>query len=319
MPSLFSRTIPVAFTLAYPIWVACRYLEEKPAAARRSVFTNSFGNNEYAQDVICTRRCYYYYYLKQNNVVTLLRRWREVFITCYPWLVCQLLGSSRSDAQQPDAPTLFGKFSRRKCLSFRPCSSNSPAPPFFPGTLSRVLVIASNAVHFDLNGNTTVNAVQASPNIVNLRAERKVSVKKKTDEQLLQDIRRIVKKNKVVLFMKGTPEAPQCQYSRRAVEILLDLGCDDFTYIDVLPSERIRELVKQTTGWPTIPQLFIQGEFVGGSDIMNELHASGELRRKLYDDPPFLSKNIENEKRQSATSSLGSTSSSGDTRTRAPI
>lgn len=118
------------------------------------------------------------------------------------------------------------------------------------------------------------------------RSHPEVKVVKKTDKQLLQEIQKLIHTHTVVLFMKGTPEAPQCGFSRRAVEMLLDAGCDDFTFVDVLRSERVRELLKKTTNWPTIPQLFIRGEFVGGCDLMTELFESGKLQRLLHGDQP---------------------------------
>lgn len=81
--------------------------------------------------------------------------------------------------------------------------------------------------------------------------------------------------------MKGSPDNPMCGFSRRAVQILIDSGCSDFSFIDVLKSERIRELVKKQSGWPTIPQLYVGGEFIGGCDVMVELFQTGELRELL--------------------------------------
>lgn len=90
----------------------------------------------------------------------------------------------------------------------------------------------------------------------------------------------LVKGNDVVLFMKGTKFFPQCGFSARAVGILQQCG-STFESVDVLADPEIREGVKAYSNWPTIPQLFIRGEFVGGSDIMMEMFQAGELQQKL--------------------------------------
>ncbi|QIK78105.1 Grx4 family monothiol glutaredoxin [Sphingomonas piscis] len=88
----------------------------------------------------------------------------------------------------------------------------------------------------------------------------------------------IVKKNDVVLFMKGTALFPQCGFSSRAVAILDHLGTP-FETVDVLQDQGIRNGIKEYSDWPTIPQLYVRGEFVGGSDIMMEMFESGELQQ----------------------------------------
>jgi monothiol glutaredoxin len=93
-------------------------------------------------------------------------------------------------------------------------------------------------------------------------------------------IEELVKNNDVVLFMKGSKMFPQCGFSARAIEILSRCGTK-FTDVNVLADYEIREGIKAYSGWPTIPQLFIKGEFIGGSDIMMELYQSGELQKKL--------------------------------------
>lgn len=90
-------------------------------------------------------------------------------------------------------------------------------------------------------------------------------------------IEEIVKKNDVVLFMKGTALFPQCGFSSRAVSILDHLGVP-FETVDVLQDPEIRQGIKEYSDWPTIPQLYVKGEFVGGSDIMMEMFQSGELK-----------------------------------------
>ncbi len=86
----------------------------------------------------------------------------------------------------------------------------------------------------------------------------------------------IVKKSDVVLFMKGSPLFPQCGFSSRAVAILQHLNVE-FDSVDVLQDQEIRQGIKAYSDWPTIPQLYVKGEFVGGSDIMMEMYESGEL------------------------------------------
>ena len=92
----------------------------------------------------------------------------------------------------------------------------------------------------------------------------------------------IVKNNQVVLFMKGTPLFPQCGFSSRAVAILEHLGVA-YESVDVLQDQGIRQGIKEYSDWPTIPQLYVKGEFVGGSDIMMEMYESGELGQLLQD------------------------------------
>jgi monothiol glutaredoxin len=93
-------------------------------------------------------------------------------------------------------------------------------------------------------------------------------------------IAEIVGKNDVVLFMKGTALFPQCGFSSRAVAILDHLGVK-FETVDVLADQDIRQGIKSYSDWPTIPQLYVKGEFVGGSDIMMEMFESGELQQLL--------------------------------------
>jgi monothiol glutaredoxin len=90
-----------------------------------------------------------------------------------------------------------------------------------------------------------------------------------------------VSSNPVVLFMKGTPTFPQCGFSSRAVQILQACGVEAFHSIDVLADPEIRQGIKSFSNWPTIPQLYVNGEFVGGSDIMTEMYQSGELHKVL--------------------------------------
>ena len=95
----------------------------------------------------------------------------------------------------------------------------------------------------------------------------------------IQDkIRQQVASDKIVLYMKGSPEAPMCGFSAQAVKILGAVGAK-FSSFDVLSDDQIRQGVKQYSNWPTIPQLYINGELVGGCDIMTELYRKGELQQ----------------------------------------
>ncbi len=91
----------------------------------------------------------------------------------------------------------------------------------------------------------------------------------------------LVKGNKVVLFMKGTAQFPMCGFSGRAVQVLKACGVNQFATVNVLEDEAIRQGIKEYANWPTIPQLYVNGEFVGGSDIMMEMYQAGELQPLL--------------------------------------
>ena len=85
----------------------------------------------------------------------------------------------------------------------------------------------------------------------------------------------------VVLYMKGTPQAPQCGFSALAVQVLNACGVHEFAAVNVLTDAEVRQGIKEYANWPTIPQLYVNGEFVGGSDIMREMYQSGELQKLL--------------------------------------
>ena len=101
-----------------------------------------------------------------------------------------------------------------------------------------------------------------------------------------QRIDTLVKSNDVVLFMKGTASFPQCGFSGRAIQILKGCGLDGKTIatVNVLEDQEVRQGIKEYSNWPTIPQLYVKGEFIGGSDIMTEMYESGELQKVIVGD-----------------------------------
>jgi monothiol glutaredoxin len=94
-------------------------------------------------------------------------------------------------------------------------------------------------------------------------------------------IKQTVTGNPVVLFMKGTPQMPQCGFSAMTVQALQACGVANFATVNVLADPEIREGIKQFANWPTIPQLYVNGEFIGGADIVREMYESGELQKLL--------------------------------------
>ncbi|MDP3672274.1 MAG: Grx4 family monothiol glutaredoxin [Telluria sp.] len=94
-------------------------------------------------------------------------------------------------------------------------------------------------------------------------------------------IKETVTNTPVVLFMKGTAQFPQCGFSGRAIQILKECGVENMATVNVLDDAEVRQGIKDYSNWPTIPQLYVKGEFIGGSDIMNEMFASGELKTLL--------------------------------------
>jgi len=94
-------------------------------------------------------------------------------------------------------------------------------------------------------------------------------------------IKKQVTEHPLVLYMKGTPDFPQCGFSANVVNILKACGVQDIFTVDVLSNPEIRQGIKEYANWPTIPQLYVNGEFVGGSDILTEMYQSGELQKLL--------------------------------------
>ena len=102
-----------------------------------------------------------------------------------------------------------------------------------------------------------------------------------TDTELIID--QIIKDHAVVLFMKGTAQFPMCGFSGRAIQLLKECGIKSPHTVNVLENNDIRQKIKEYSSWPTIPQLYVHGEFIGGSDIMTEMFESGELQQLLKD------------------------------------
>jgi monothiol glutaredoxin len=100
------------------------------------------------------------------------------------------------------------------------------------------------------------------------------------DDQTRTQIDSIISSDQVVLFMKGNRQFPQCGFSATVVQIL-DSMVPDYTTVDVLSAPAIRDGIKEYSTWPTIPQLYVGGEFLGGCDIIREMHSTGELQQKL--------------------------------------
>ena len=99
-------------------------------------------------------------------------------------------------------------------------------------------------------------------------------------EDIVAKIKQQIADNPILLFMKGTPEAPRCGFSARATEILIECGAP-FSYVDILAHPQVRQELPKIANWPTFPQLWVAGELVGGSDILSQMHESGELKKHL--------------------------------------
>jgi monothiol glutaredoxin len=106
-----------------------------------------------------------------------------------------------------------------------------------------------------------------------------------SENQMRDAIQEAIAEHEVLLFMKGTPERPMCGFSARTVAALDSTG-REFAAVDVLPDPRIRQELSAISNWPTIPQLFVRGELVGGCDIVSEMYETGELHKVLGVEPP---------------------------------
>ena len=95
-----------------------------------------------------------------------------------------------------------------------------------------------------------------------------------------QEIKDQINSNPILLYMKGSPDAPQCGFSSRATQLLIACG-KPFSFVDILSNPEIRSNLPKVSNWPTFPQLFVNGELVGGSDIMTELHENGDLEKLI--------------------------------------
>lgn len=96
----------------------------------------------------------------------------------------------------------------------------------------------------------------------------------------LEEIKQQIAANKIILYMKGTPEQPQCGFSARSVQALVACGAK-FAHVNILENPEIRQTLPQYANWPTFPQLYINGELIGGCDIIQELHKDGELQKMI--------------------------------------
>lgn len=101
-----------------------------------------------------------------------------------------------------------------------------------------------------------------------------------TETTIIEHIKQQIADHAIILFMKGSPEMPRCGFSARAVQILNACGVK-FTAVDILENPAIRQYLPEVSSWPTFPQLFVQGELIGGCDIMTELYENGELEKIL--------------------------------------
>src|SRR3954447_1832160 len=106
-----------------------------------------------------------------------------------------------------------------------------------------------------------------------------------SDNSIREAIQQAIGEHELILFMKGTPDAPRCGFSARTVAVLESLGTP-FAAVDILPDPRIRQELSAISNWPTIPQLFHKGELVGGCDIITEMYETGELAEQLGVTPP---------------------------------
>lgn len=96
-----------------------------------------------------------------------------------------------------------------------------------------------------------------------------------------EQIKELVTSQPIVLFMKGTPQMPQCGFSAKVVQVLKLAGAEQYAAVNVLADEAVRQGIKEYANWPTIPQLYVNGEFVGGCDIVSEMYDSGELQEMI--------------------------------------
>eukprot|EP00002_Diphylleia_rotans_P009548 TRINITY_DN19946_c0_g1_i1.p1 TRINITY_DN19946_c0_g1~~TRINITY_DN19946_c0_g1_i1.p1 ORF type:complete len:183 (-),score=37.16 TRINITY_DN19946_c0_g1_i1:119-667(-) len=149
-----------------------------------------------------------------------------------------------------------------RVITSRAITSRAIATPFVRAMSSKI-----EAMHPDFQPKKTDTAAAATE-------------KEPSFESALADIKKTVEGNDVVIYMKGYPDAPQCGFSRTAC-LVLDTHDVEFTGVNVLESPVVREGIKKYTNWPTIPQIFVKGEFIGGCDILLEMHRDGSLDKLL--------------------------------------
>ncbi|UKJ89477.1 hypothetical protein MACJ_002728 [Theileria orientalis] len=99
------------------------------------------------------------------------------------------------------------------------------------------------------------------------------------EKEIEEKLKKTIESEKILIFIKGTPEDPQCKYSAKMIEILNNYKLNDYAYINVFSHELLRKCVKNVSNWPTFPQLYIKGKLIGGCDVVDELHSSGELEK----------------------------------------
>ena len=104
-----------------------------------------------------------------------------------------------------------------------------------------------------------------------------------TENQYFNQIKEVIDSKKIAIFMKGSPDFPQCGFSHQAIQALVASGVsvEELAFFDVLSDENIRSAVKEFSNWPTIPQVYVNGQFIGGCDIIMEMHQSGELQKLI--------------------------------------
>lgn len=117
--------------------------------------------------------------------------------------------------------------------------------------------------------------------VMNEPVENAAAQDASVEAEVREFIRETVTGHPVVLFMKGTAQFPQCGFSARAIQVLKECGVGKLVTVNVLDDPEVRQGIKDYSNWPTIPQLYIKGEFVGGTDVLNEMHTKGELAELL--------------------------------------
>lgn len=134
--------------------------------------------------------------------------------------------------------------------------------------------IPLNVVNPEFNNNADTQAEAASSEATKLRSRAEGG-------DIFEEIKKEITENRVVLYMKGTPQAPACGFSMRVVQILHQVGLPEYGAVNILVDPEKRQGIKEFSDWPTIPQLYVDGEFIGGCDIVTDMFQSGELAEVL--------------------------------------